>query len=70
MHGKTNINPLLAGISWGALNQFMENMFLEELKRTVISATPTELEEVANGVVHPVTKETIIKYKKLIEDPC
>ena len=47
----------------------MGNAFLEELKRTAISAAPTALEEVANGVVHPVTKETITKYKKLIEDP-
>ena len=26
-------------------------------------------EDVANGVVHPVTKETITNYKKLIDDP-
>ena len=26
-------------------------------------------EHMANGVVHPVTKETITKYKKLISDP-
>ena len=69
MRGKTNINPPLAGISRGALNQFMGNAFLEELKNTTINATPTAIEEVANGVVHPVTKETITKYKKLIEDP-
>ena len=53
-YGKTSINPPLAGISLGALNQFTGNAFLEELKRTAISATPTTLEEVANGVVHPV----------------
>ena len=53
----------------GALIQFMGNTFLEELKRTSINAIPTALEEVANGVVHPVTKETITKYKTLIEDP-
>ena len=47
----------------------MGDAFLEELKRSTINATPTILEEVANGVVHPVTKETITKYKKLIEDP-
>ena len=47
----------------------MGNAFLEELKKTTINATPTTIEEVANGVVHPVTKETITKYKKLIEDP-
>ena len=27
------------------------------------------IEEVANGVVHPVTKETITKYQKLVDDP-
>ena len=53
----------------GALNQFMGNTFLEELKKTTINVTPTTKEKVANGVVHPVTKETITKYKKLIEDP-
>ena len=47
----------------------MSNAFLGELKRTTFSATPTALEEVANDVAHPVTKETITKYKKLIEDP-
>ena len=67
-YSKTSINPPLAGISWGALIQSMGNTFLEESKRTEINATPTALEKVANGVVHPVTKETITKYKKLIED--
>ena len=47
----------------------MGNAFLEELKKTQINATPLGMEEVANGVVHPVTKETITKYKQLIEDP-
>ena len=60
MYGRTNIKPPLAGISQGALGQFMGNTFLEELKRTLINATPTALEEVANGVVH--------QYKKLITD--
>ena len=27
------------------------------------------IEEVANGIVHPVTKETIAKYQKLVDDP-
>ena len=66
---KTNVNPPLAGISQGALTQFMGDAFLEELKQTAINATPLELEEVANGVVNSVTKETITKHKKLIEDP-
>ena len=61
MYGKTNINPPLAGILREALSQFMGKVFFE--------ATPIALEEVANGVVYPVTKETITKYKKLIEDP-
>ena len=69
MYGKTNINPPLAGITRGALNQFMGNAFLDELKRTEISASPHALEEVANGVVHLVTKETITKYTQLIADP-
>ena len=30
---------------------------------------PLEIEQIANGVVHPVTKETITKYKKLTADP-
>ena len=35
----------------------------------VHNATPSGLKEVANGVVHPVTKETITNYKKRINDP-
>ena len=27
------------------------------------------IDEVANGVVHPTTKETITKYQKLIDEP-
>ena len=33
------------------------------------SAKPFNLEQVVNGVVHPVSKETVTKYKKSIEDP-
>eukprot|EP00804_Cyclotella_cryptica_P019092 CCRYP_014474-RA/>CCRYP_014474-RA protein AED:0.53 eAED:0.53 QI:0/0/0/0.5/0/0/2/0/121 len=32
-------------------------------------AIDAQLEHVCNGVVHPVTKETITKYKKLANDP-
>ena len=47
----------------------MGNAFLEEMKRTVkVNEIPLRPEDVANGVVHPVTKETITKYKKLIDD--
>ena len=59
-----------AGLAVGALHQFMGNAFLEEMKRIVkVNDIPLGPEEVANGVVHPVTKETITKYKKLIDDP-
>lgn len=70
VNGKININPPLAGISHGALIQFMGNTFLEELKRTAANITnPLALEKVANGAAHPVTKETITKCKRLIDDP-
>lgn len=62
MYGRSNINPPLSGILKGALYQFMGNAFLEELKSKVTNAPPLELEEVVNGVVRPVTKETITKY--------
>ena len=29
---------------------------------------PAGLEETANGVVHPITKETITSYTKLVQD--
>ena len=32
-------------------------------------ADPLNMEKAANGVVHPVTQETITKYKKLIDNP-
>ena len=41
------------------------NLMNEELPTT----PQIDIEEYANGVVHPVTKETITKYKTLIEDP-
>ena len=40
------------------------------MRQTVeVYDTPFSPEEVANGVVHPVTKKTITKYKQLIADP-
>ena len=39
------------------------------LQDTNICNTPIPLEEVANGVVHPDTKETITRYSQLINDP-
>ena len=48
----------------------MESALLKEMRRTVtVNDTPLEPEEIANGVVRPVTKETITKYKQLIDVP-
>ena len=33
------------------------------------NADPLNREQVAHDVVHPVTKKTITKYKKIIDDP-
>ena len=63
------ISPPTAGIDAAALHQFMGNAFLNEMKRTTTSYHPLGPEEVANGVVRPVTKEIITKYKTLINDP-
>ena len=56
IYGKTNINSPLAGISRRALYQFISNVFLDELKRTKINASPLAIVEVANGAAYPVTK--------------
>jgi hypothetical protein len=65
------ISPRSIGIATVvALNQFTEHAFLEEMKRTIqINKTPLKSEEIVNGVVHPVVKETITKYNQLIDDP-
>jgi hypothetical protein len=48
----------------------MGSAFLDEMKLTIeVNDTPLDPQEVANGVVHPVTKETITKYKTIINDP-
>ena len=59
-----------AEISQASLNAFMGNSYMQELQHSMANNTTLSgLEEVANGVVHPVTKETITKHKKLINDP-
>ena len=59
-----------AGISQTTLNAFMGNSYIQELQQSIANiAYPSGLKEVANGVVHPVTKEMITRYKKLINDP-
>ena len=58
------------GIVVEALLQFMGNAFIEKTRQTVeVYDTPFSPEEVESGVMHPVTKETITKYKQLIADP-
>ena len=49
---------ILPAINWEALQQHNLNIGSE-----------VDLEELCNGVVHPITHETITKYQKLIEDP-
>ena len=61
------VNP--AGISQAALTTLIGNSFMQELEDIGGHAEKLGLEHVANGVVHPVTKETITNYKKLIKDP-
>ena len=49
---------------------FMRNSFMQELQQSMThNAVPIRLEEVANGIVHPLTKETITTYTKFINEP-
>jgi len=69
---KTNLqyNSGPTSISQDALHSVLRNAFLADLPETV----PTNLEnsqivvdlpeELSNGVVHPVTQETLTKYNK------
>ena len=51
-------------VSQQALHTFTANAFLQELQWMMeTKADPLNMEQVANGVVHPVTQETITKYK-------
>ena len=67
-----------SGISQQALYLYLGNavfdtpewFILEKLMNEELPTTPhIDIEEYANGGVHPVTKETITKYKTLIKDP-
>ena len=45
----------------------MGNVFLEEMRHAItVNDTPLEPEEIANDVVHPVTKETLKKHKQVV----
>ena len=57
-------------IAAAAINRFTGSAFLEEMRRTItVDDTPLELEEMANGVLHPITKDTITTHKQLIDAP-
>ena len=59
-----------ASVSQEALHTSTAKTFLQELQwRMEAKADPLNLEQVANGVVHPVTQKNHHKYKNLIEDP-
>ena len=59
-----NKNPLTTGISQASLITFRDNLYIEEISNMArINLDPLEIEQIINGVVHPVTKETITKYK-------
>ena len=61
---KHSISPRTVGIVVTALQQFMRNAFIEEMRKTIgIYDVPFDPEEMTNGAVHPVTKETLTKYK-------
>ena len=64
------MNVPAAGISQAALNAFMGKEYLEELSHMAgRNLDPVDIEQIANGVVHPVTKVTITKYNNRIADP-
>ena len=67
-----------ACISQTALYSYLGNALLDDVAlfvpRKIIGQTPLSqpvfsIEEVANGVVHPIANKTIKKYHKLIDDP-
>ena len=65
-----SINVPAAGISHAALTASMGMESLEEPSHMAWrNLDPVAIEQIANGVVHPVTKETITKYQKLFADP-
>lgn len=48
----------------------MGDVYLAELSNMAgRNLDPVKIEHITNGVVHPVTKETITMYNKLIADP-
>ena len=62
-----------------ALNKVLVDGFIHEAKMRSKNSLPTsltdninltvEMQEVCNGVVHPITKQTITKYEELANNP-
>ena len=62
LHFDQSIIVPAAGISQAALTTFMGMEYLDELSHMAgRNLDPQAIEQIANGVVHPVTKETITK---------
>ncbi|KAL7530050.1 hypothetical protein ACHAXR_003283 [Thalassiosira sp. AJA248-18] len=61
----------LASISQHAFHSYIGNAILSNATQNLPpdSIFHTNIEEFANGVVHPETKETITKYNKLLKEP-
>ena len=65
-----SVSPRTIGIAVTALQKFMGNAFLEEIRKTIKSNDVIfDQEEMEHGVVRSVTKQTITKYKSYISDP-
>lgn len=67
-------------IAAGALQQVLHSIYripirMEHVKEKygvaapIDKVTPFDIEEVCNGVVHPVTKETLTQYRKVVKVP-
>ena len=64
------LSPAPAGVSQAALNLFMGDLYMQKLQQSITeNSNPIEMEEVANNVVHPITKETITNYKTYLRAP-
>ena len=71
------IQSKTACVSQDAVNSFLFNAMIDQepafgpkgLEKLPLFSMPTDIEECVNGVVHPITKETLTKYQKVIEVP-
>ena len=60
-----SINSGTTGIILVVPNQFTSDLLFIKMKQNAeVNGDSLELEEIADGVIHPVTKETITKYEQ------